>query len=715
MPVNPNPTEELAARNRDADVPALLLVEVSDGPHRVRDALVSVHGVMDVLHASSIPDALSCLSKRPVRAVLLDLSLPECRDLSAIEEVRRVVPAAAIMALARADDQALARRAVDHGADDYLVTDGVNGRDLWQLIAMMFDRRGRHQQMFVERERAEITLNSIGDAVLTTDTQGNVTYLNAEAESLTGWTRAEAFARPVMTVFDVTDGLTGQHADDPARLAIEHNRKVRLKGNYILVSRDGKETAIEHSAAPIHAPTGDVLGAVVVFRDVIVSRERRLQMLHLAEHDVLTDLPNRMLFNDRLARAIALARRYGRRLALLFLDCDRFKHINDTLGHAVGDQVLRTLARRLMASVRESDTVCRHGGDEFLILLSEVDHADDATLSAQKVVAAVAEPILINGHELSLSASIGICVYPEDGQDAQSLIMRADTAMYHAKNAGRNRIEFYRADMEAPEVKRSSIESELRRALDARQFELFYQPTIDLETGRICGAEALMRWRHPSRGVLPPDDFIPAAEASSLIIPMGRWALHEACRQARQWQDAGLRPIPIAVNVSALQFRTPGFLEDIQRFLKESRLPARFLELELTESALMVDTAVTTSLLEVLKQCGVILKVDDFGTGPSSLSYLQNCPFDVLKIDQSFVQEISTATTGAPLVRAVIAMGKSLGCRVIAEGVETPDQFRYLRAERCDEGQGFHFSPPLSPTAFAQLLSDNPVLVGRAQ
>jgi EAL domain-containing protein (putative c-di-GMP-specific phosphodiesterase class I) len=289
--------------------------------------------------------------------------------------------------------------------------------------------------------------------------------------------------------------------------------------------------------------------------------------------------------------------------------------------------------------------------------------------------------------------------------------MRADTAMYHAKNGGRNRVNFYRPDMEAPEVKRSSIESELRSALDAGQLELHYQPTIDLETGRICGAEALMRWRHPSRGLMQPDEFIPVAEASALIIPMGRWALHEACRQARQWQDDGLRPIPIAVNVSALQFRTPGLLDDIQRFLKETRLPARFLELELTESALMVDTAVTTSLLEVLKAHGIVLKVDDFGTGPSSLSYLQNCPFDVLKIDQSFVQEISAGSGGAPLVRAVIAMGKSLGCRVIAEGVETRDQYSYLRAENCDEGQGFHFSPPVPPDMFAKLLFDNPFML----
>ncbi len=692
----------------DHAVPTLLLIEPGS---TVGDVLAESSGMLHVSRAQSVAAGLASPVAGAARAVLLDLSLPECRDLSAIDELKRVAPGAAIMILARAADQALARRAVERGASDFVVTDQIDSRTLWQLIAMMFERRAHEQQMFVERERAEITLNSIGDAVMTTDTQGRVTYLNAEAEALTGWTRAESFARPLVEVFDVTDGMTGQHAQDPALLAIEHDRKVRLKGNYILVGRDGQETAIEHSAAPIHDRDGRILGAVIVFRDVIVSRERRLQMLHLAEHDALTDLPNRLLLNDRLARSIALARRYGRRLAVLFLDCDRFKHINDTLGHAVGDQVLRSVARRLSTCVRESDTVSRHGGDEFVILLSEVDHQDDAGLIAEKIVASIAEPHHVAGHELTLTASVGIALYPEDGQDAQSLVLRADTAMYHAKHTGRNRVGFYRPDMDAPMVKRSSIESELRSALDAGEFELFYQPTIDLETGQIRGAEALMRWRHPERGLIPPDQFIPAAEASALIIPMGRWALREACRQARAWQDAGLPPIPIAVNVSALQFRTAGFLEDIQRFLDETKLPSRFLELELTESALMVDTAATTSLLEVLKKNGVVLKVDDFGTGPSSLSYLQHCPVDVLKIDQSFVHEIAPAPDGAPLVRAVIAMGKSLGCRVVAEGVETRQQFAYLRAENCDEGQGFHFSPPVNAETFERLLAGAPFTV----
>src|SRR6185436_10507124 len=374
-------------------VPTLLLVEAVAADRRtVRDVLAEARGILDVHHVTTVKDGIALLGGKSVSAVLLDLTLPEARDLTALDELRRAAPKVAIMILARAADQSLARRAVERGANDSVVTDQIDARSLVQLIAMMFERRASEEQKFVERERAEVTLNSIGDAVMTTDTLGNVTYLNAEAEALTGWSRSEAFARPLSEVFDVTDGLTGQHAQDPSQLAIEHNKKVRLKGNYILVGRDGNETAIEHSAAPIHDRQGSILGAVIVFRDVIVSRERRLQMLHLAEHDALTDLPNRLLLNDRLARSIALARRYGRRLAVLFLDCDRFKHINDTLGHAVGDQVLRSVAKRLTTCVRESDTVSRHGGDEFLILLSEVDQPEDAGLIAEKIVSSIAEP-----------------------------------------------------------------------------------------------------------------------------------------------------------------------------------------------------------------------------------------------------------------------------------------------------------------------------------
>lgn len=694
-------------------LPLLLLIE-SDlhGARSVRTLLEGAPDVLAVVCVSSVEAGLRCLETQSVSAVLLDLSLAESRDdAGAISRIRLASPGIAIMLLAGAGDQALARRAVESGATDYIVTDALDTRSLCQLLAMMFERRGADQQKFVERERAEVTLNSIGDAVVTTDTRGNVTYLNAEAEARTGWTRSEAFARPLSEVFDVTDGLTGQPADDPSKIAIEHNRKMRMPGNFVLVSRLGTETSIEHSAAPIHDHHGAILGAVIIFRDVIVSRERRLQMLHLAEHDALTELPNRLLLSDRLTRSLALARRNNRCLAVLFIDCDQFKSINDTLGHAVGDQVLRSIARRLTGCVRESDTVSRHGGDEFVILLSDVENAEAAWQTAEKIVQSVSEPHQCGDHELQLTVSVGISVYPDDGQDAQTLIMRADAAMYHAKSAGRNQVGFYQPGMAAPELQRSSLEAQLRDALEREQFVLHYQPVINLATGSITGAEALIRWRHPSRGLLPPDQFIPAAEATGLIVPIGRWTLGEACRQARVWQDLGLPPTPIAVNVSALQFRTPGFFEFIQRLLDETPLDARYLELELTETSLMLDSSSTQPLIAMLQERGVALKVDDFGTGPSSLSYLQQCPLDGLKIDQSFVSAIKPLPAGAPLVTAAIAMGKGLGCRVVAEGVETRHQLVFLRKERCDEGQGYHFSPAVDAEAFARLLTAAPFAV----
>jgi len=699
----------MAAHAYAKAIPVLLLIEgEADDRQPVARLLADSQDVLTVERVTSLDAGLARLREDGIRGVLLDLLLPESRDLTAVDQLLKAAPDVAILVLARASDQLLARRAVERGAADYVVTDQLDTRTLCQLIAMMFQRRSMDEQRFVERERAEVTLDSIGDAVMTTDITGNVTYLNREAEIRTGWSRFDAFARPLIEVFDVMDALTGEAAQNPARLAIEKKSGVRFEGGYILVSRDGRETAIEQSAAPMHDQRGNVVGAVIVFRDVVVSRDRSRQMLHLAEHDALTDLPNRLLFNDRLTRAIALARRYQRRLAVLFLDCDRFKLVNDSLGHEAGDQVLRSIAKRLTQSVRESDTVSRHGGDEFLILLSEVEQPEDAAVIANKIIAAVAAPHSLTDYEASLTASIGISLYPEDGHDAQTLIMRADSAMYESKSAGRNQIAFCRPNGEAPVQTRSSIESELRAGLEQGQFVLHYQPTIDLETGTIAGAEALMRWNHPARGLVPPDQFIAAAEACGLIVPMGRWALAEACRQAKVWQDAGLPRIPIAVNVSALQFRSAGFLEEIETILRDTGLDAKYLELELTESALMVDVPTTAALLEALKRRGVGVKVDDFGTGPSSLSYLQRFPVDVLKIDQAFVKEIVSPGAGAPIVRAVIAMGRSLGCRVVAEGVETRQQFTYLREERCDEGQGHHFSPAVSAEKFEALLAQAP-------
>jgi diguanylate cyclase (GGDEF)-like protein len=425
---------------------------------------------------------------------------------------------------------------------------------------------------------------------------------------------------------------------------------------------------------------------------------------HLVHHDVLTDLPNRTLLQDRLGQAIELARRQGRRLAVMSMDLDQFKHINDSLGHAVGDQLLQSVARRLVGSVRQSDTVSRQGGDEFVLLLPYIERAEDAMLSAQKVLAALAPPHHIDGHELHISASIGISIYPEDGQDAETLIKNADSAMYHAKENGRDNYKFFEQSMNVRAVERQFIEASLRHALERQEFVLHYQPKINLLSGAIVGVEALIRWQHPQRGWVLPAQFVPIAEDCGLILPIGRWVLREACRQARAWQDAGLPPITIAANTSALEFRARDFLENVRMTLEESRLEPRYLELELTESVLMRDAEATGSVLRALAGLGIKLAVDDFGTGYSSLSYLRQFPIDTLKIDQSFVSRMSHNPDDAAIVSAVISMGKALRLHVIAEGVETAEQLAFLLAQHCDEGQGYFFGRPMAAEALAVLL-----------
>lgn len=430
----------------------------------------------------------------------------------------------------------------------------------------------------------------------------------------------------------------------------------------------------------------------------------KVELDHLAHHDVLTDLPNRILLQDRLSQAIEVARRQCRQLAVMFMDLDGFKHINDSLGHAVGDGLLQSVAQRLVACVRHSDTVSRQGGDEFVLLLPYIEHAEDAARSAQKMLTALALPYQIDGNDLHISVSIGISIYPDDGQDVETLIKCADTAMYVAKENGRSNYKFFERDMNARAVQRQSVEASLRRALERHEFVLHYQPKVDLQSDSIVGVEALIRWQHPERGLLLPTHFVSIAEDSGLILPIGRWVLREACLQARVWLQAGLPPITVAVNTSALEFRAKDFLDNVRATLADTLLEPRYLQLELTESVLMRDAESTGRVLHALAGLGVKLAIDDFGTGYSSLSYLRRFPIDTLKIDQSFVSHMTSNTDDATIVSAVISMGKSLRQRVIAEGVETPEQHAFLMAQFCDEGQGYYFGRPMAAEALANLL-----------
>jgi diguanylate cyclase (GGDEF)-like protein len=449
--------------------------------------------------------------------------------------------------------------------------------------------------------------------------------------------------------------------------------------------------------------------SVVVFGVLVWLNTRRMNMEYAqrsaAQHDFLTGLPNRMLLNDRLNQAIVFAPRLNKKVAVLFLDLDGFKHINDSLGHPVGDRLLQSIARRLVTCVRATDTVSRQGGDEFVVLLSEMAQSEDAAITARRLLHAVAEAHSVDQHDLHVTASIGVSVYPDDGLDAETLIKNADTAMYQSKDNGRQNYQFFEPAMNVPAVARQSIEESLRRALERQEFSLVYQPKVSLKTGEITGAEALLRWTHPTRGPVSPAEFIPVAEDSGLILPIDKWVLREACAQARAWVDAGLPLITMAVNVSAIELRNERFVEGIFAILDDTGLDPRLLELELTETVLMKRPASTEAILKTLRARGVQLAVDDFGTGYSSLSYLQKFSMDALKIDQSFVRMITTAPDETAIVTAMIRMGRSLNLRVVAEGVETPRELAFLQARGCEEAQGFYFSRPVIAQRFAKLLA----------
>jgi diguanylate cyclase (GGDEF)-like protein len=449
---------------------------------------------------------------------------------------------------------------------------------------------------------------------------------------------------------------------------------------------------------------GRLTRAVIVFRDVSTERTLSAKMARLAQYDVLTNLPNRSLFDDRMRQAATLARRNGKRVAVLFVDVDRLKDINDSLGHGIGDALLQSVAARLLGSVRASDTVSRRGGDEFVLLLGELERPETAGVIAGKILAAIGEPHYVGEHVVHVTASIGISMFPDDASEPEGLIQAADAAMYHAKESGRGTFQFFTREMNVRLLRRRHMEGSIRQALVNGQFVLHYQPIINLGTSAIVGMEALVRWQHPSRGLLQPAEFIAVAEECGLILPIGRWVLGEACRQAQAWQDEGHRPRLMAVNVSASEFRSTGFLDHVSAVLRETGLDPKYLELEVTESGLMARAEATTEVLRALKGLGVRLAVDDFGTGYSSLSYLSRFPIDTLKIDRSFVQGMTMGGHDASIIHAIIGMGRSLKQCVVAEGIETEQQLRMLQGYDCGEGQGYYFSRPVAAPELAELL-----------
>ncbi|MGA7046800.1 MAG: PAS domain S-box protein, partial [Candidatus Sulfotelmatobacter sp.] len=469
-------------------------------------------------------------------------------------------------------------------------------------------------------------------------------------------------------------------------------------------------------SAPLVDSKGRYRGRIWYFRDITDRKLAEERVQFLAYYDALTGLPNRTLLQDRLAKALAGARRRKDKVAILFLDLDRFKDINDSLGHSVGDLLLQEVAERLKTWAREQDTVARVGGDEFLIVLTGLKDVADAAVATERIVNLMTAGFVVRGHPVNVSCSIGVSIFPEHSADCETLIKNADAAMYSAKENGRNRFQFFTEDMNAQGVERLTLENSLRLALDKKELFLVYQPQMDIATGRITGLEALLRWQHPDLGLVPPDKFIRIAENSGLIVPIGEWVVRTACCQARKWQDEGLPPVSVAVNVSAVQFRQEGFCELIRRVLYETGLAPQYLELELTESLLLANADLMLSVVQELKAMGVTLAIDDFGTGYSSFSYLRQFRVSKLKIDRVFIRDVAVNPDDAAITTAIISMAKSLRLKVIAEGVEDEAQMSFLRAHQCDEIQGYYFSKPLAVDKVAdKLRGDSPKPQVRAQ
>lgn len=484
----------------------------------------------------SLQDALHRLQTDGIDVILLDFALPDSQGIQTFDKVFAMASPVPVVTLVSDDEIELAREAVQRGAQGYLLKGHFESELVPQALRNTIERKLVEDALFVEKERAAVILDSIGDAVISTDRSSTITYMNVAAERLTGWEKERATGRPIADVLNLINSITRVPADNPVAKVIQQSTPLELSANCILIRRDGQEIPIEDSTAPIYDRRGKVTGAVMVFRDLGPAQSvMAQQMAYLAHHDALTGLPNRVLVNDRLATAIALAKRHGTSLGVLFLDLDNFKHVNDSVGHGIGDRLLKSVADRLQSCIRASDTVSRYGGDEFVILVAEDKKEEDAAQIADKVIAALSLPHAILHHKFHTTTSIGISTYPADGQDAETLLKNADTAMYYAKRNGGNGYQFFNAEMNQRAIERHAIETDLWHALESEELVMYYQPKVNLRTGVITGVEALVRWRHPHRGFMLPQQFVSIAEECGLIVPIGRWVLHEACKQAKTW------------------------------------------------------------------------------------------------------------------------------------------------------------------------------------
>ncbi|WP_207061502.1 bifunctional diguanylate cyclase/phosphodiesterase [Motiliproteus sp. SC1-56] len=576
------------------------------------------------------------------------------------------------------------------------------------LYLLLRQEYRRHQRAEETLDKQQAALDRLDQAVsqspvtvLVADLEGRIEYVNDAFESMSGYSREEALGK-TPAIFQ--SGKTPQSVYEELWSTLRSGQL--WEGELLNQRKDGQSYWVHARISPVRNKAGEISHFLAIEEDITLRKAQENQIIHQANYDSLTELPNRFLAMDRMSQSINTAIRNEQTVVLMFIDLDDFKRINDTLGHDVGDQLITLAASRVRDTVRQTDTVARYGGDEFLVILTDLDEPDDATRVAEKVLNTLASPFHIEGRELSLTASIGMSVFPEDGQDPYELLRNADAAMFGAKDEGGGTYEFYSAAINEAAMERMEVEQKLRHALANQELSLNYHPLVDVRSGKIGGAEVLLRWNNPELGRVPPDRFIPLAEATGLIIPIGEWVIHTACAQLRAWQDQGLDEFRLSINVSPRQFRDIGLLPAIERALAENGLSGSQLELEVTEGLLVRNQAETRKILTKLRALGIQIALDDFGTGYSSLSYLKSFPFDSLKIDRSFINDLLEQPQDQALVNATVTMAMGLGLKTVGEGVETEGQLAYLRDQGVHAVQGFFFTPPLPADEFERFFNE---------
>ena len=641
------------------------------------------------------------LSSHRPQAILSDFSMPGFDGMEALRLAKEMAPGVPFIFVSGTIGEERAIEAIRLGATDYVLKD--NMRRLGTSVGRALSEASERERVRVsEEERARLVqvLEATSDYVGISEPTGKIIYMNAAGRKLTGAPESGDVGK---STIDIHPQWASERVEGEGRRAAE--RDGLWHGESALLGADGTEIPVSQVITAHKGPNGTIRFFSTIARDIRDRKAYEERLQYFANYDPLTGLPNRSLLGDRALQGIAHAKRAGRPTALLVMNLDRFKLVNESYSHGAGDTLLRMVADRLRGAVREGDTVARLGADAFAALATDLARPDDVSAVARKIREAMHAPFWLEARDLHVTVSIGASIYPRDGEDFDILLRNADAAMHRVKAEGRNGFQFYAAAMTRQATDRVELENELRLALGKHELEIHYQPQVVLANGRIVGVEALMRWNHRGRGWIPPGQFIPIAEDSDLIHPLGEFALTEGCRRIRAWSDAGFASLRLAVNVSAQQFRSAGFVEAVGRALRSAELEPACLELELTESVLVENREEAADILKRLKALGVQIAVDDFGTGYSSLSYLSRLPIDCLKIDRSFVSRVHEKGHDAAITQAVISLAHSLAVRVIAEGIETAEQLEFLRTHRCDQGQGYLFSPAVDPEAMAKLLA----------